>query len=203
MSSPRGYDPTSPPTGRPPKKKRGRPAKWNGPASTLTFEIHRAVCERLRAGATKRMAAALAGTTEVRLQGWLRRGREAIEQGKRSRYTELVQDVEKAEAEYQMALVEAATAAIGDKTMNDKVIRWRLSVASPKDFTVPREAPVAAGNGLGPLFELVTPEQARSRLDEKLARFLEEHDKEEAAEAEPPPSDDAAEGADDEDGDGS
>ncbi|NOK05817.1 MULTISPECIES: hypothetical protein [Myxococcus] len=203
MSSPRGYDPTSPPAGRPPKKKRGRPAKWNGPASTLTFEIHRDVCERLRSGATKRMAAALAGTTEVRLQGWLRRGREAIEQGKRSRYTELVQDVERAEAEYQMALVEAATAAIGDKTMNDKVIRWRLSVASPKDFTVPREAPVAAGNGLGPLFELVTPEQARTRLDEKLARFLEEHDKEEADAAEPPPSKDAEEDADDEDGDGS
>ncbi|GHG79708.1 hypothetical protein [Comamonas sp. JC664] len=198
MSSPRGYDPTSPPAGKPPKRKRGRPAKWNGPASTLTFEIHRELVANLRKGATKRMAAALAGTTEVRLQGWLRRGREAIEQGKRSRYTELVQDVEKAEAEYQMALVEAATVAIGDKTMNDKVIRWRLAVAAPKDFTVPREAPVAAGNGLGPLFELVTPELARSRLDEKLARFLEEHDKEVTAEAEPPPSDDTAE---DEDGD--
>lgn len=193
----------SPPAGRPPKRKRGRPPKWNGPASTLTFEIHKEVCARLKSGATKRMAAALAGTTEVRLQGWLRRGREAIEQGKRSRYTELVHDVERAEAEYQMGLVELSNAAIIDKTMNDKPIRWRLSVAAPKDFTVAREAQVAAGNGLGPLFELVSPEQARTRLDEKLARFLEEHDKLEAAEAAPPPGEDAAEDADTEDGDGS
>ena len=202
MSHPSGYDPRSPP-GKPPSKKRGRPAKWNGPASTLTFDIHREVVAHLRKGATRRMAAALAGTTEVRLQGWLRRGRESIEAGKRSRYTELVQDVDRAEAEYQMGLVELATEAISDKSMNDKVLRWRLAVAAPKDFTVPREAPAAAGNGLGPLFELVTPEEARKRLDEKLNRFLEEHDKEAAAEAGPPLEAEGEGKDDDEDEDGS
>ena len=51
MSHPSGYDPRSPP-GKPPSKKRGRPAKWNGPASTLTFDIHREVVAHLRKGET-------------------------------------------------------------------------------------------------------------------------------------------------------
>ena|GEM_PF-6740651 len=203
MSPPRGYDPNKPP-GKPPSKKRGRPAKFAGPASTLTYGIQTEIVTQLRKGATKRMAAALAGTTEGRLQGWLRRGREAIEGNKRSRYTEFVQEVERAEAEYQMQLVEASTEAISDKTMNDKVIRWRLAVSAPKDFTVPREAAVAAGGALGPLFEMVTPEEARTRLDEKLTRFLEEHDKLEAAIAdassEPAPSGVGEAGKDDDDG---
>ncbi|RKH19143.1 hypothetical protein D7X74_07585 [Corallococcus sp. CA047B] len=199
MSLPRGYDPKNPP-GKPAGEARpGRKGKWAGPASTLTYAIQTELVASLRKGATKRIAAGLAGTTEGRLQNWLRRGREAIEAGKRSRYTEFVQEVEKAEASYQMTLVEASTDAITDKDINDKVIRWRLAVAAPKDFTVPREAAAPAGNGHGPLFEFITPDEARSKLDEKLTRFLEEHDQEAKALAEPPLE---ADEGDEDEGDG-
>ncbi|MFP2960275.1 hypothetical protein ACLEPN_21235 [Myxococcus sp. 1LA] len=169
MSHARGYDPDKPP-GKPPGRKRGRPAKFSGPSSTLTYAIQTEVVARLRRGATRRMAAALAGTSAKHLENWLRRGRDAIESGKRSRYTELVQDVEKAEAEYQMSLIEASTDAITDKTMNDKVIRWRLGVAD-REFRAERT--VATGDVQGP-FELVTPEDAQRALAEKLERFLTE-----------------------------
>ncbi len=185
MSHARGYDPDKPP-GKPPGRKRGRPAKYSGPSSTLTYAIQTEVVARLRRGATRRMAAALAGTSAKHLENWLRRGRDAIESGKRSRYTELVQDVEKAEAEYQMSLIEASTDAITDKTMNDKVIRWRLGVAD-REFRAERERTAAAGDAQGP-FELVKPEDAQRALVEKLERFLTE-----ASRAESPDADEAPE----------
>ncbi|AEI65578.1 hypothetical protein [Corallococcus macrosporus] len=185
MSHARGFDPDKP-LGTPPKRKRGRPSKFSGPATSLTYAIQTEVATQLRRGATRRMAASLAGTSAKHLENWLRRGRDAIEAGKRSRYTELVQDVEKAEAEYQMSLIEASTAAIADKTMNDKVIRWRLAVAD-REFRAERERTTAASDAQGP-FELVKPEDAQRALVEKLERFLTE-----ASRAESPDADEAPE----------
>ncbi|AEI66953.1 helix-turn-helix domain-containing protein [Corallococcus macrosporus] len=184
MSHARGFDPDKR-LGKPPGRKRGRPPKWSGPASTLSYSIQTEVVAQLRRGATRRMAASLAGTSPKHLENWLRRGRDAIEAGKRSRYTELVQDVEKAEAEYQMSLIEASTAAIADKTMNDKVIRWRLAVAD-REFRAERERAAAAGDAQGP-FELVKPEDAQQALVEKLERFLAESSRAESPDADESP----------------
>ncbi|RKG97835.1 hypothetical protein D7V97_33860 [Corallococcus sp. CA053C] len=172
MSPPRGYDPKRPP-GKPAGGKRA--PKYSGPASTLTYKLQTAIVAELRQGSTKRMAAALAGTTEARLQNWLRRGREAIEAGKRSRYTEFVVEVERAQAEFQKGLVKDVNEAIRDKTMDGRGARWFLGVLAPKDFTVPREAAAPAGNGHGPLFEVITPDEARAKLDDKLATFIAQH----------------------------
>lgn len=169
MSPPRGYDPAAPPTGRPPKKKRGRPSKFSGPATSLTYALQTALVAELRKGRTRRLAASLAGTSPKRLENWLRRGREAIEAGKRSRYTEFVQEVDRAEAEYQAGLLTSVDDAIRDKTMNDKVLRWRLGIAD-REFRAVREAPESS-DGQGP-FDLVKPEDAVRSLTERLERFL-------------------------------
>ncbi|QDF05018.1 hypothetical protein [Myxococcus xanthus] len=180
MSHARGYDPDKP-LGKPPKRKRGRPAKFSGPATSLTYAIQTEVVAQIRKGATRRIAASIAGTSAKHLENWLRRGRDAIEAGKRSRYTELVQDVEKAEAEYQMDLVRAVEEAIRDKSMNDKVLRWRLGVAD-REFRTERERTTAVGDAQGP-FELVKPEDAQRALVEKLERFLTETSREESTDA--------------------
>ncbi|RKH64111.1 hypothetical protein [Corallococcus aberystwythensis] len=183
MSPPRGYDP-KPPPGKPAGGKRA--PKFSGPATTLTYKIQTAIVAELRQGATKRMAAALAGTTDARLQNWLRRGREAIEAGKRSRYTEFVVEVERAQAEFQKSRVKDALDSISDKTMDGRGARWFLAVTAPKDFTIPREPAAPAGNGHGPLFEVITPDEARAKLDEKLATFIAKHLKARVATDVPP-----------------
>ncbi|MBZ4371473.1 hypothetical protein [Corallococcus sp. AS-1-6] len=189
MSPPRGYSP-KPPSGSPAGGKRAQ--KYSGPASTLTYKIQTAIIAELRQGATKRMAAALAGTTEARIQNWLRRGREAIEGGKRSRYTEFVVEVERAQAEFQKSRVKDALDAISDKTMDGRGARWFLAVTAPKDFTIPREATAPTSAGFGPVFEFVTPDEARAKLDEKLATFIAQHLKAESLKDAPPepPSED-------------
>ncbi|MFY1829125.1 hypothetical protein ACN47A_24615 [Myxococcus fulvus] len=186
MSPPRGYDPAAPPTGRPPKKKRGRPAKYSGPASTLTYTLQTELVSALRKGCTLRIAATLAGTSPKVLENWLRRGRDAIEARKRSRYTELVLEVERAQAEYQAGLLAKADDAILDKTMNDKVLRWRLGVAD-REFRAVRET-AESTDGQGP-FELVKPEDAVRSLTEKMERFLSAAA---AAPVPPPPEPEAA-----------
>lgn len=191
MSPPRGYDPKRPP-GKPAGGKRA--PKFSGPASTLTYQLQTAIVAELRQGSTKRMAAAIAGTTETRLQNWLRRGREAIEAGKRSRYTEFVLEVERAQAEFQKSLVKDARDSIHDKTMDGRGARWFLAVTAPKDFTVPREAAAPASNGFGPLFEVITPDEAMAKLDDKLATFIAKHLKDQAPKEAPPDS--TAEGGD-------
>lgn len=161
-----------------------------GPPTSLTSQLVEGLASWLRRGRTRRQAAALEGIPEARLQAWLTRGRLELAELERedaaadaplSVNAHLVLAVDRAEAEYQGGLLDKLDESMEDKTVNDKPIRWRLSVASPKDFTVPREAPVPAGGGaLGPAFELVSPEQAMATLEEKLGRFL----KDEAARAE-------------------
>ena len=155
-----------------------KPLKRPGPVTTLTEAVGLEVCRHIAAGRTLRDAASKAGTSDVCVQEWLKRGREAIGQGRDDGYSCFVVEYEHAGAHFREALDSAALENIGNKAFNEKYVRWRLAVSAPKDFTLPREGPAVAGNGLGALFEMVTPEQARARLEEKLARFLDEHDRE-------------------------
>ena len=178
-----------------------RPLKQRGPATTLSEPLGLEVCQRIAAGRTLRDAAARAGTNETCVQGWLRRGREAIEQGEQNLFTWFVVEYEAASAHFRETLDKTVLANIGNRALNEKYIRWRLSISDPKGHTLPREPPTPAANGLGPLFELVTPDQARVRLEEKLNRFLGEQSEEPPPPAEPPPQA-SPEDAEEEDEDG-
>lgn len=159
-----------------------------GPATTLKPEMVPIIAEALARTGVQRIAAAKAGTTEDCLGAWLKRGREAMRRGKRSIYTELLVACEEAWAHRFGFLIELGERTVTDRHCNPRFITWLMQVSAPKQFTVPKEATAAAA-GLGPAFELVTPEDAEKALIEKLTRFLAE----EAKRAEVPPSPPAGE----------
>jgi hypothetical protein len=163
-----------------------------GPESTLKPAMIPIIAREIAGGATKRAAAAEAGTTEDCLGAWLKRGREAAAKRKRSKYTRLLVAYEKAEAHYQRFLRELGHRSVVDRHCNPRFITWNFAVRDPKNYTVPKEGTGHAGRGLGPAFEMVTPAQARVALEERLARFLAVEDErqktEEEAKATPPAS---------------
>lgn len=165
----------------------------SGPASTCSPDVIASVAKALARGCTRRQAAALAGVTSANLlTTWVKRGLEELDEFENGKRTEtsvlatLAFEVSRAEAHYQAELIDIGNKASVNKGLSDKWVRWRLAVAAPKDFTVPAASLGPASQGLGPAFELVTPEEAATTLDEKLARFLEERDKQLALEAAPP-----------------
>lgn len=143
-----------------------------GPESTLKPAMIPIIAREIASGATKRAAAAEAGTTEDCLGAWLKRGREAAAKRKRSKYTRLLVAYEKAEAHYQRFARELGHRSVVDRHCNPRFITWILAVRDPKNHTVLKEGTGQAGRGLGPAFEMVSPAQARAALEERLARFL-------------------------------
>jgi len=89
----------------------GRPEK-------LTDEVRRRICEAVRAGTTKEVAAAYAGVSRASLQRWLAKSNE---QGAGPHYRKLAQELRQAEAE-----AEVHAAAILRRAMPDD---WRAAVA--------------------------------------------------------------------------
>jgi len=183
-----------------------RPGR-RGPRTTLKREMIPTIAEWLARTGVKRIAAAKAFTTEDCLSKWLTRGMDAVRRGKTSLYTELLAACEEAWAHRFGYLIELGERTVVDRHCNPRFITWLMSVTSPKQFTVPREpAAQAPGQGLGPAFEMVTPEDAARSLEEKARKFLELEDKraamiaeataEQVATAPPPvPEDDASGGA--------
>jgi hypothetical protein len=155
-----------------------------GPSTRLTREMIPVIAEWLARTGIQRIAAAKAGTTEDCLGKWLSRGRDAVARKRTSLYTELLSACEAAWAHRNGYLIELGERTVVDRHCNPRFLTWLMAVASPKQFTVPRE-PVAQaqGHGLGPAFELVSPEAAAKAIEEKLLRFLEEDAKSQA----PPP----------------
>jgi hypothetical protein len=142
-----------------------------GPKSTLTPTMIPIIAREVASGATKRAAAATAGTTEDCLSAWLKRGREAAGKRKVSKYTRLLIAYERAEAHYQRFLQRLGLQSVTDRHCNPRFVTHSLAVRDPKNWTVPKE-PVAGGpRGQGG-YELLTPAQARAALEERLARFL-------------------------------
>jgi len=162
-----------------------------GPEGTLKPTMIPIIAREIASGATKRAAAAEAGTTEDCLGAWLKRGREAAAKRKRSKYTRLLVAYEKAEAHYQRFARELGHRSVVDRHCNPRFITWILAVRDPKNHTVPKE-PVAPRGQTGGL-ELLTPAQARAALEERLERFLAVEDERVKAEREasssaaPPP----------------
>lgn len=170
-----------------------RPLKKPGPESMLTESLGLAICRRIASGRTLRDAAAKEGTNEGVVQGWLTRGRAAVAASEENLYTWFLVEYDHAAAHFRAALEDTVLDNIGNRRLNEKFIRWRLSVSDPKNYTVPREAAVPVSNGLGPLFELITPDEARAKLDDKLATFIAQHLRAQAlkdAPAESPSEDD-------------
>ncbi|WP_395806869.1 hypothetical protein [Archangium minus] len=169
-----------------------RPGR-RGPRTTLKSEMVPVIAEWLARTGVLRIAAAKAGTTEDCLGKWLSRGKDAAARRKSSIYTELLTACEEAWAHRFAHLIELGERTVTDRHMNPRFVTWLMSVTGPKHFTVPREqAAQVQGNGLGPAFELVTPEAAAASVHAKLMRFLEEDDKrngtEPPAPAEPSPA---------------
>jgi hypothetical protein len=161
---------------------RFRPGR-RGPRTTLTSEMIPVIAEWLARTGVLRIAAAKAGTTEDCLGKWLSKGRGTAARRKSSLYTELLTACEEAWAHRFSHLIELGERTVTDRHMNPRFVTWLMSVTGPKHFTVPREPTgQAQGNGLGPAFELVTPEAAATSVHTKLLRFLEEDDKRTALE---------------------
>jgi hypothetical protein len=162
-----------------------RPGR-RGPRTTLTREMIPVIAKWLARTGVLRIAAAKAGASEDALGKWISRGRDAAARRKSSLYTELLIACEEAWAHRFAHLIQLGEQTVVDRHMNPRFVTWLMSVTGPKHFTVPREqAAQAPGGGLGPAFELVTPEAAKASVLGKLMRFLEEDDKSSPPEAPP------------------
>jgi hypothetical protein len=157
-----------------------------GPDSSLRPGMIPVIAREVASGATKRAAAAVAGTTEDCLSAWLKRGKEAAGKRKRSRYTQLLIAYEKAEAHYQRFLRQLGLQSVTDRHCNPRFITYSLGVRDPKNWTVPKEGGPA--RGANTVLELLTPAQARQALEERLERFLAAEEERHKAEAAPSPS---------------
>lgn len=169
------------PTEEAPGSREYKPTGRRGPVSECDAAVIVAVAKALARGCTRRQAAALAGVRPNTLNTWVKRGHEETEEGKETILTALAFEVDRAEAHYQDELLRIGNLSSVDKRISDKFVRWRLAVGAPKEFTIPATAVGTAAQGLGPAFELVTPEEAVGFLTEKLERFLAEHEKNAAA----------------------
>jgi hypothetical protein len=173
-----------------------------GPRTSLTREMIPIIAEWLARTGVKRIAAAKARTTEDCLGKWLSKGLDATRRRKSSIYTELLDACEDAWAHRTAYLIELGERTVVDRHTNPRFLTWLLAVTSPKQFTVAKEPAQAQSNGLGPAFELVTPEAAAASVHAKLMRFLEEDDKrngvEAPAAAEPAPESEGSPAGDDE-----
>ncbi|RJS19571.1 hypothetical protein DRW03_21300 [Corallococcus sp. H22C18031201] len=159
------------------------PLRKPGPATTLTERLGSELCRKIAAGHTLRDAAALVGTTDTVVQGWLTRGRDAVERNEESPYTAFLMEYQAAGAHFRHVLEEAQQANIGNRAFNDKYVRWRLAVSDPKNFTIPRQGgPTGTDGGA---FDLISPEDAQKTLVDRLSRFLGDEEKKVAL---PPPA---------------
>lgn len=158
-------------------KRRGRPSK-------LTAELIEQIAGYISQGRTKRMAASLAGTYEQQLATWLKRGRELLEAGKASHLqAQLVLAVDAAEASFLGPHIDNVSASATDRSRDYRPSKWLLSVRAPKDFATqfPTAGTAQADEeGAAPT---VSPEAALQSLTEKMARFLADYDRDQAAKA--------------------
>jgi hypothetical protein len=145
-------------------------AKRRGYKPRLTEALIEELSNHVKEGMTVRQASALCGVYAQLVDAWMVKGRAQISANKRSLYTDLVKEIERTQAEYQASLIKSANkAAIDGKRVDGKWIRWRLALAS-HDF---RQSAPTETNGAA--FDQVTPDEARTRLEEKLALFIAKH----------------------------
>ncbi|MBJ6762797.1 hypothetical protein JGU66_18695 [Myxococcaceae bacterium JPH2] len=144
-----------------------RPINKPGPATTLTERLGFELCRCIAEGFTLRDAAHLSGTTDTVVQGWLARGRDAIERGETNIYTAFVMEYGAAGAHFRGALMRAQLDNIGNRAFNDKGVHWRLAVSDPKNFARVRTEDAEKG-----AFDMVSPDDAQKTLADRLSRFL-------------------------------
>jgi len=165
------------------------PCGTRGPTTVLEKKpkMIGAIAKALASGKTRKDAASKAGTTAACLRQWLKRGEEHALQGKATLYTKLLAEVQHAEAHYREKLQEVEHRALTNpKGYDSKLLRWRMAVSDPENYTQQRGGGDDAGTGALAAFALMTPEEAVRSVQEKALRFLEEEDKrkeQEAAEA--------------------
>lgn len=142
-----------------------------GPASTLKEDMIPVIAKALAETGFKRVAAARAGVTEDALSAWLARGAQQTKARKRSIYTRLLAACEAAFAHHATYLIRLGDRTVLDRHTNPRWLTWKLSVMGPT-FRIPKEGPSGTGQGLGPAFEIQSPQDAARSLEEKLAHFL-------------------------------
>ena len=156
------------------------PFAWKGAlrgaSAEVTPEVVEKISQALARGCTRGDAAILAGITPGTLEGWLRRGAAEVEAENWAHHLVAVSSaVQAAEAHYRDWLISEGNRASSDRNVGVAFLKWRLQLSSPKDFQQ-REV---ADSGL---FEHLSPQDAQSSLELKIARFLEA----EGLRAEPP-----------------
>lgn len=144
----------------PPAKRRARGAR--GPEARITPDIIDAVCEPLRKGHSRRVAARCAGINEDTLASWMLRGREAKDPAAPTR--ELYDAVLEAEGEGLRSLEEKA---IGGAEI-DHVQALRLLERRDPETWARREPKAAEGES-----NQMEIADVRKLLTERLNRFIE------------------------------
>ena len=100
----------------------GKPRKIGAPEK-LTPELRETITRYIRQGSFRETACAAAGVTAKTLREWLRRGKDESDQGLRTKYTDLVEAMDKAEAECVVRDVAKIRAAGEDDW---KALAWVL-----------------------------------------------------------------------------
>ncbi|MFL5344370.1 MAG: hypothetical protein ACJ8AT_06240 [Hyalangium sp.] len=142
-----------------------------GPATTLKEEMIAVIARALAETGFLRVAAARAGCTEDALSAWLARGEQQVKARKRSIYTRLLSACQEAWAHHASFMLKLGDRTVLDRHTNPRWVTWKLSVMG-STFRVPKEGPSGQGQGLGPAFELQSPAEAATALEEKMAHFL-------------------------------
>lgn len=151
-----------------------------GPKSTITRETVDEIVRLVGQGLPKAGAAVLCGVYRQLFQRWLEAGRKALEIPESERhpvdalYAELAIRTDDAVTAYQAKLLALLHQATTDKSINEKVLKYLISVRFPHDFQHQPQTLEAssAAPGKGGVFETVTPEEATAAVAAKLAEYV-------------------------------
>lgn len=109
------------------------------PQSRLSASTHKAVVKGVSAGLTRVLCAKYAGISKDTLFSWLRFGRKDIEDGKDTKHSRLVLDIEKTEAAEAAELVSLIRSAAKAKVDNWKAAGFLLERRFPEDYVKRQE----------------------------------------------------------------
>jgi hypothetical protein len=159
-------------------------APGSGGRSALTPEIHRRICDFVRAGSHLNVAAQAAGIDDTTLSRWRTRGKQDEENGIESPYADLRRDLARAEAEAELTGIMRIRRAADEDWRADAwfmerrfperwVLRQQVTVEEARidgpvttEFVMSPEAPRIVGALLDAFEAEIRPKLGPARLEE-------------------------------------